>query len=305
MSSELRHALAQTDGSDLKAWGAETGRDFLRCGWNRLSNTGRLLQRVGVASLKEASDAITAYRGKRLGEHVSERGCEVVDATHDLYARTRQTVTALSRCMKDNPSEAGPQLLTVVMTSVIVSGGVDGNGGAPDLDLLAGIGAHRSILTHSLLMGTALETGLLSLLHLTQLIHAKLPVQHDPLWDALLAKSSSLMDAARTGVGVGMAYHLLVDGIAQPAAYKDLPVEMPIEAHQSIFVANATAELANTRRLVNKNETNSAPADALGGEVYNSFEAAQQYARDYCIRYKRSPQVVRFGIGWIARLPSL
>lgn len=42
------------------------------------------------------------------------------------------------------------------------SGGVDGDGGIPDLDLLAGIDAHRSILTHSILAGVVAE-GLLRL----------------------------------------------------------------------------------------------------------------------------------------------
>ena len=58
---------------------------------------------------------------------------------------------------------------------LVVSGGPDGDGGAPDLDLMFGIGAHRSVFSHSILMGASLETGLLALLRLTQLVHAKLP----------------------------------------------------------------------------------------------------------------------------------
>ena len=49
-------------------------------------------------------------------------------------------------------------------------------GGAPDLDLVFGIGAHRSIFSHSILMGSALETAFLSLLRLVRLTHKNLEV---------------------------------------------------------------------------------------------------------------------------------
>ena len=49
-----------------------------------------------------------------------------------------------------------------------------------------------------------------------------------------------------------MAYHLLVDGLAQPAPYTDIPVAMPMELHQSIFVVNGIGEVID----VNKNNGN-------------------------------------------------
>lgn len=39
-----------------------------------------------------------------------------------------------------------------------------------------------------------------------------------------------------------MAYHLLVDGLLQPGTYHDLPVSMPMEGHEALFVLNAKAE---------------------------------------------------------------
>ena len=90
-----------------------------------------------------------------------------------------------ARLVQSQPREAVPQLLVLVATSIVVSGGPDGDGGAPDLDLMFGIDAHRSILSHSILMGAALETGFLSLVHLVRLLHTKLPADHDPLSEAV------------------------------------------------------------------------------------------------------------------------
>ena len=61
-------------------------------------------------------------------------------------------------------------------------------------------------------------------------------------WDALHAHAERIALSANRGASIGMAYHLLVDGLVQPAAYHDLPVSMPIEAHQTLISANAAAE---------------------------------------------------------------
>ena len=115
-------------------------------------------------------------------------------------------------------------------------------------ELMFGIGAHRSILSHSILMGAALEAGLLSLLGLVQLVHGKLPALHDPLWDSIHRQATSITLAASRGASIGMAYHLLVDGLVQPAPYHDLPVSLPMAAHQTVFVVNAAGEAADVRR---------------------------------------------------------
>ena len=105
----------------------------------------------------------------------------------------------------------------------------------------------RSVMDVEMLMGAALETGFLSLVQLVRLLHAKLPAGHDPLWDELVKHADSIAHTASTGVSIGMSYHLLVDGLVQPAAYHGLPVSMPIEAHQTMLVANAAAEAVDVK----------------------------------------------------------
>lgn len=95
----------------------------------------------------------------------------------------------------------------------------------------------RSVLGES-----ALEAGFRSIVELVGLLYDKLPAEHDPVWDTIYLQAEEYFRAAQTGASIGMAYHLLVDGLVQEAPYKDLPISMPMEAHQAVFVANGVAE---------------------------------------------------------------
>ena len=108
--------------------------------------------------------------------------------------------------------------------------------------LMAGIGAHRSILTHSMLAGVVAEGMLLAAADLASLVHSNLPKHHDPLWDKLAKAAAPLTEPLVAGASAGIAYHLLVDANIQPAAYHGLPFSMPMEGHQAIMDTNALAE---------------------------------------------------------------
>ncbi|WP_166213077.1 hypothetical protein [Cognatiluteimonas telluris] len=112
----------------------------------------------------------------------------------------------------------------------------------PDLDLIAGIDAHRSIFTHSIISGAVIETLLMSSATLVGLAHSHLPTEHDPLWDAIAKHKDRYVRSASQGVSLGIAYHLLVDGVIEPAAYHDLPGTYPLEVHETLIDANALAE---------------------------------------------------------------
>jgi hypothetical protein len=53
------------------------------------------------------------------------------------------------------------------------------------LDLEFGIGAHRSIFTHSIIAGSVVEGSLYGIATLVGLTYSHLPALHDPLWDAI------------------------------------------------------------------------------------------------------------------------
>ena len=106
----------------------------------------------------------------------------------------------------------------------------------PDMEIpLMGIGTHRSPLTHSILIGSLLETALLLLTRLVLCTHKNLPPNHDPLWESFARQSVGILNAAGKGASIGIAYHLMVDAVAQPGAYHGMPFDMPLETHQAVM----------------------------------------------------------------------
>lgn len=172
---------------------------FVRAGTRRVTNLVRLTRTVVTSASREIVDGYSAWREEQLGLHLPQRGEAAVQTVKNGYLEARDLTSAIAQTFRDNPKDAGVQLFTVVMTSIVVSGGPDGDGGAPDLDLMLGIDAHRSILSHSILMGTVLETGILSLLLMVKMVHDKLPVHHDPLWDDIHGHSQSIALSANLG----------------------------------------------------------------------------------------------------------
>lgn len=246
LSNELIYAWERCDASTKRQWVASAGGHLT----NSLSRRARSL--VGLASglaqgaATEVGRAYIAARHGRLAFHLGSRIGVAGAVGEDIAVRAGQTGKTMVALIRRSPSTAVPQLLTLVVVSLAVSGGPDGDGGAPDLDLMFGIDAHRSVLTHSILLGSTLEAGVLALVELVQMVYDKLPTGHDGLWDELQRQANVVGHAANVGVSVGMAYHLFVDGLFQPAPYHDLPISMPIEAHQAVLVANAATEAVDT-----------------------------------------------------------
>lgn len=245
---ELRHAWLQMSREDVMVWGAASGAGFVSAAGRRVKNMVNLVTTTTHFVGQEARSGYRAWADDRLKTHLQDRAANAGNSVLQVCRSVTDFAGQFAQAFKANPKDAGVQLLTLVVTSLAVSGGPDGNGGAPDLDLMFGIDAHRSILSHSILMGAALEAGILSLLGVVKMTHSKLPTQHDELWDDLFEQASKMSVAASVGVGVGMAYHLLVDGLVQPAPYHDLPMEMPIEAHQAVFVVNGAGEAVGVRQ---------------------------------------------------------
>ncbi len=239
---ELSGALAQAPKDQLQAWGKDSVVLLGRVTRRRAKNFGSLLKKLGAATVEEAKDAKKAYDERRLKEHASTRAKGIASSTADVTERLKDTVNSIRVALAANPKEAAPALVVSLLAFVAASGGVDGDGGAPDLDLIAGIDAHRSIFTHSVLSGAVIETLLASSAQLIALIHGFLPEQHDPIWDAIAKHKDQYLAAAAQGASLGVAYHLFVDSTLQPAPYHDLPGEHPLAVHQAVMGANAAAE---------------------------------------------------------------
>ncbi len=245
LTAEMGAALQALNRAQIVDWAADatrmTGRVFVRRG----VGFGKVIANAGRGTVNEARDAVAAVRDGRLAEHGKERGKVLVEAASHISKRMRKRVTALAAMVRD-PTQL-PEAVVTVVAALVSSGGVDANGGIPDLDLQFGIGAHRSIFTHSIIAGSVVEGSLYGIATLVGLTYRHLPGTHDPLWDAIDRNRDRFLTAVTVGASAGTAYHLLIDGTLQPGTYHDLPVHLPLEGHQAILVANASAEGIDVR----------------------------------------------------------
>jgi hypothetical protein len=182
---DLAFAIQRTQTSTLRAWGMRSAGRLVNLTSLRVSALAALAARIGHASAAEFSGLLQAWRMDRLGEQIGDRTAAGIDGSIALVRDARDLVTGIGGGLMDNPRENAPKVLAAFLGFYAGSGGVDGDGGIPDLDLLAGIDAHRSLLTHSILAGVAAEGLLLAIADLASEVHAKLPFDHDPLWDRL------------------------------------------------------------------------------------------------------------------------
>ena len=239
---ELKTAIAQTRSEDLKAWGARSAAQLPVIATRRIKNLGALLSSLASFTGKELLNAIRAMGEGRLGKHLGNRSAAAIDGGIDIATRVKRTISAVASSLYSDPKNNAHGVLALAMGFLAGSGGLDANGGIPDSDLALGIGWHRSPFTHSIIAGIVVEGAILSLVDLTSVIHDKLPLKHDHFWDQLLVAKESIAIRLAQGASAGIAYHLGVDATLQPGAYHDLPVSMPMEAHQTILAMNAAAE---------------------------------------------------------------
>jgi hypothetical protein len=242
LSAEFAFAIRQSNARDLGDIAEHACRDLGSALTRRAGNVFDTARKLTSATTSEVKAGVQAWQNNRLIEHTGIRRKAAVDGAANKYRAGKEFGSQLVSAVREAPADNLPKFVVTVIAGLAASGGVDGDGGVPDMDLLAGIGYHRSPFTHSIVAGAVLETAVLTLIRVVEKLHDRLPETHDPVWDEFQKHSTSVLDAAGRGASVGIAYHLLVDGIAQPGAYHGLPVEMPIEAHQGLFVLNAGAE---------------------------------------------------------------
>ena len=240
--AELAFALSRLERDALKGWGARSAGRLLMLAGRRVGGLARLATLLARAGGGEALGVLAAFRQHRLATHMGDRAAAAIDGTVALGRDGARLIAAVSRALIRDPRAAAPAVLGGLLGFGAGSGGLDGNGGIPDLDLLAGVGAHRSPLTHTIVAGIVAEGLLLALADLSAEVHGKLPIDHDPLWDSLARVGRPLTQSLAIGTSAGLAYHLLADAMVQPGAYHDIPIDMPLAAHQSVQGANGLVE---------------------------------------------------------------
>jgi hypothetical protein len=250
--SELGFALSRLEREALKSWGGRSATRLLMLAGRRVGGLAKLATVLGRAGFGELTGVLSASRQRRLSAHVGDRTAAAIDGTITLGRDGTRLIAGVARALARDPKATAPAVLGGLLGFSAGSGGLDGNGGIPDLDLLVEIGAHRSPLTHTIIAGIVADGLLLALADLVAEVHGKLPHGHDPLWDSLARIGRPLTESLAIGTSAGLAYHLLVDALIQPAALHGLPIVMPLEGHQTVMAASGLAEGANATGQVGR-----------------------------------------------------
>lgn len=275
---EFRAAIGATSAQDLKAWGGRTVNILREVTIRRGKNFGTLVAWIWNFLTKETEDLLKSIRQGDTLPHLKARATAAHDQAQAIGRDFVALYETLSSNLQNRPKETAPKLVAGVLGFLVGSGGVQGDGGVPDLDFLGGIGAHRSILTHSVVAGLVVETLVLGVLDLSRTVYKNLPEKHDPFWDDLNNANGEVFAALSTGLSAGIAYHLGVDAtIDGDGTYKDLPVSLPEGGHQAILGGNAVLEGVDAAKRATEQTKNE-----IGGKVFGTFGEAAEFAKRRC-----------------------
>lgn len=238
----------QMDEEQLKAAVRRAAGDAVRaCGrskWETLKQTWRFWGRAFRFSMKELA-VLIRQRGDYWGNVRSRFQRNATGQTTRWVNYGKQFGKKFMALPPAQKKEVAASAAVVAATVLIVGGGIDFEGGVPDLDIrLLGIGRHRSILTHSVLTPFLLEFGIRFLSELQPLLED--PPHQPTLTGRLVAGAGGVVKQFKTelicGLWLGYAVHLFKDaalfsGDVKP--YPDLPFSANSEAHQGIFSGNS------------------------------------------------------------------
>jgi len=243
LNDELKFALKNTPSNELREWANDIPKTFGILLIRRGRNFANLVMSVENFLAREGRGLASAVSKDRTADHLRDRGKSASEATMRTWEETKARFEKLQSAINANPRDSVPAIAVSVFGFVLGSGGIDGDGGVPDLDFIGGIGGHRSIFTHSVISGAVIETILLSTVALARCVHSNLPEHHDPLWEELVEGGEKLTGNFAAGISAGISYHLGIDATLDGGGtYKDLPFSLPIEGHQLIEAGNALAE---------------------------------------------------------------
>jgi hypothetical protein len=238
LSGEISYALSRTSPKELSAWGIRCGDYLIQSAWRRITNVSKLGKSLGRWFKEEKriwteADSIDSY--------FKDRKARTNQSAQRFRGESKATYYQLRKYFQEQPAEAATRLALLCLGFEAGSGGLDGDGGIPDLDWTL-LDEHRSLLTHSIVAGVIVEISVLAFIDLVDTIHKNLPENHDPIWDSVNVGSKHLSFFAH-GVSFGLAYHLGVDAtIDGDGKYQGLPVSIPQKGHQILAGVNALME---------------------------------------------------------------
>lgn len=240
---EFIFAIKQMETVDIVTLTKEIPPIFIHITKRRIKGFCKTISNLAKNLFKISKDTYSNYKQGNIKKYT-------LDGFSNCKEKIKSINTKLIKICKfgkQNPKEFitkyGPFLLAFALGINFGSGGLDGDGGLPDLDLEFGIGAHRSILSHGIIMGITAECAIIIISLLSDVVLKKLPKEHDIFWDNVNSKKQEIIHGLLMGISAGLAYHLTIDGTLDIKSYSDLPFHnIPIEGHQCIILTQAGIE---------------------------------------------------------------
>jgi hypothetical protein len=244
LNDELKYAVMKTSNKDLTALVGKIPLLLIYVTSRRFKNGKKVILKIGKYFSLEGSNFYKAVVNKNLKKYLDNKYKKINKRIGEINEDIIKSIKNLSDYIKKNPKTNITNILMFILGAYLGSGGIDGDGGIPDLDLkIFGMGDHRSIFTHSIIAGVSIEVLILFFILAIDMIYDNLPKEHLEIWDLIHEKKDDFLFNFTTGVSAGLAYHFAIDAtIDGSGIYKDLPFSAPIEVHQFIMGANSFLE---------------------------------------------------------------
>ncbi|HMM38075.1 MAG TPA: hypothetical protein PKB11_04895 [Desulfovibrio sp.] len=278
--SELKVAVQGMRQDELQSWSMGIIRNLGVNSCRRAENFYELSKAIIVNTSREAVLFAKHAARRELNSYIKDRALKTAEIAKSVGAKAK----AITNALRSNPSQGALQLATFALGFQAGSGGLDGDGGIPDLDLVIGdIGDHRSIVTHSVAIGILIDTVILSLIELIEMAYVHLPEKHSLIWDKSALQAGHVLAGFSAGTSLGLAYHFFVDSMIDTGkAYADLPFSMPMEAHQLVQFANASIELADGKEKTGNLAINRTDLDSCIAYIHKRQDGSASPYRQYC-----------------------
>jgi hypothetical protein len=241
LSNELQYAISKTSTEELLAIATNVPFLFVHSTARRFNNTKELLKNAGKYLSKESKELFSALVNKNLEKYIDKKEANIKSALKEFENFSKE----FTKKLQNDPQTNLSNLVIFILGAYLGSGGIDGDGGIPDTDLLFSIGDHRSIFTHSIIAGIVVEVMIMTTIISIDMLYDKLPTNHSKIWDSLHEKKDEFLFNFTKGVSSGLAYHFAIDSTIDIGTYKHLPFSMPIEMHQFIMGTNSVMEGAD------------------------------------------------------------
>src|SRR3989339_2009034 len=257
IGGEMHFALESMKKDDLKKIFIDLLKISFKEVWQNKYDIGKsfyenVKKSVGWIKLKSKK-----YKKEGISNTMKKDFCEIENKSKETYHNIellyKNFVTLDIKQKKRVIIESVLYVFTFIFFALLTGGGIDFEGGAPDLDLAAGkivgkgAGWHRNPLTHSLVMALGIEFLLRFSFRLIHEIYKYFPEEHDVIWDKIEQFVKKYETISIAGVYAGIAIHLIQDsnlltgGFGERVkAYVWLP-SMSDNAHQAILATNAVA----------------------------------------------------------------